>query len=343
MDITLMDEKIRRYCTENKIMATIRITVKDEIRYQSRIGYANVEKNLGFSENSKFSFYSLSKPFCAIGLLKLKDKGLVDLDAHPAKYVAEAAFDKRVTIRHLLLHISGLPDFLFCKEFAEKYAPGTVQETRRHLKALAEIPSYFDPGTRGMYANINFTLCALIIENVTGLSYAEYMKKEVFQPLGMQTAEVDNENLVVSDRVQGYALENDVLVAVNTAHDWMLGAGDIVGTADDVYCLNKAIKNRLLLSNETWEEVLTPSPISGFGMGCRVNDWNGKQRIIHNGGLVGFRTLHEQIPQDDFDLIILSNTGFGNARDDIMEIVHETFYGRDGLKVQAIEMDKGYI
>ena len=127
----------------------------------------------------------------------------------------------------------------------------------------------------------------------------------------------------------------------------MFGAGDIVGTLDDVYCLNKAIKHRLLLKDETWKEVLSPSPINNMGMGCTVSDWHGKQRITHNGGHLGFRTLHIQLPEDDFDLIFLSNSGFGDARWDISEMVYRAFYGDEDTigesTGETVEMDKGYI
>lgn len=344
MDICALDKKIEEYCMANQIMGTIRITVFDQILYQNSFGLADLENKTPFDDQTKFFFYSLSKPFCALGLLKLKDRGLVDLDAHPARYVAEAKdFDKHVTVRHLLLHASGLPDFQLNKEFCEKYAPGYPRRTREHVKLLTKFPSYFAAGTRGMYANINFVLCALIIENITGLNYADYMRKEIFEPLGMKTALIDDENVTTSHLAQGYALENGQLIAVEPARDWLLGAGDIVGTVDDVYCLNKAIKHGLLLTKDTWLEVLTASPVSHFGMGCRVSEWRGKHRVVHNGGHTGFRTLHEQILEDDFDLIILSNTGFGNARDDLMMIIHNFFYGTENQTNEKIEMDKGYI
>ena len=272
------------------------------------------------------------------------EKGLVDLDAHPARYLPEAqGFDGKVTVRHLLLHESGLPDFLRTEGFAGQYAHGYAKEIRAQLPALAKYPSFFEAGTRGIYENINFTLCALIIESVTGVSYAEYMQKEVFLPLGAKTAVIDDENKVIPCRAKGYGLVDDKLAEVGRSINWMFGAGDMVGTLDDAYRLNIAVKNKLLLKEETWELALTPSTVSGFAMGCRVLTWREKKRIVHNGGHTGFRTLHAHIVEDDFDIIILSNTGFGSARDDLIEIIHNFFYGEDETVNQKIEMDAGYI
>ena len=158
----------------------------------------------------------------------------------------------------------------------------------------------------------------------------------------MDDAFIDGER-VVRNRAKGYELNGDKLVPVDSDMQGMFGGGDIVGTVDDAYALNKAIKHKLLLTEETWKEVLTPSDIHCFGMGCMNFDWHGKTRINHNGGSVGFRTLHFQLPSDDFDVIFLSNSGFGNARNDIAEIIHEEIYGNDSFGALNVEMDGGYI
>ena len=342
--VKVLDDKIIKYCNKNNIFGMLRITVENEVVYERNIGFSDLKAEIGFCHNSMFTLYSLSKPFCAIGLLKLKDKGLVDIDCHPSKYVPEAkGLDNRVTIRHLLHHVSGVPDFEQTAEFKEKYEPGYSKYVREHLKLITSFPFYFEPATAGKYTNINFILCALIIENVSGTVYSEYMKKEVFEPLGMKSAVVDNENLIIPDRVKGYDLSKEGLIEVEKSHNWLLGAGDIVATVDDVYCLNNAIKNQLLLTEETWKEVLTPSPINSMGMGCTVTCRYGKKIILHNGGHVGFRTYHLQIPEDDFDIIFLSNSGFGNARMDLTELILSHFYNDESKKTPNIEMDKGYI
>lgn len=243
----------------------------------------------------------------------------------------------------MLYHTSGLPDFEQTGDFAEKYAPGYSKYIREHLKILTGYPSYFAPGTSALYANVNFVLCALIIENVTGIPYPEYIKKEVFEPLDMKCAVVDNESFFIPDRVKGYELQNGKVSEVSKSHNRLLGAGDIVATADDVYRLNIAIKNRLLLKSDTWKEILTPSPVSGMGMGCTVSAWHGKERITHSGGHVGFRTLHIQLPENDFDIIFLSNSGWGNARNDIPEAIYSTFFEKSNGLSDKVEMDVGYI
>jgi len=333
------------FSKENDFYGLVRVTYKGEIIYEKALGYSNFSTKAPIEKDNVFTLYFMSKPFCAIGLLKFYDKALVDIDKHPGEYVEEAkGFDKSLTIRHLLHHISGLPDFGQTPEFNEKYAPGTPDKIREHLKVLQNFPMQFKAGTDTMYANINLIICALICENLLGLSYPEYMRKEVFEPLGMKNAFVDNGEYC-EKRVSGHQKVEDKIICIPPQRDWVMGAEDIVATADDIYRLNIAIKNKLLLKNETWDMVLTATPVNGyFGMGCMVsNDYHDKKKITHNGGSVGFRTMHVQLPEDDFDVIVLSNCDWVDGIHHIVNNIHDMYYGEKSENEFMLELDKGYI
>ena len=337
-------QTIKSFCEEHIFSGVIRITHKNNILCEYSAGYSDWESKKEFDKNSMFTFYSLSKPFCTIGLMKLVEKGLVDLDAHPGVYVPEAKdFDARVKIAHLLHHVSGLPDFEQNKTFFNKYAPAHHRDLRRHLKLLTEYPMNFIPGTGNMYANVNFVISALIIENVSGKSYADYMKQEVFLPLGMQTAVVDQEGLYIKNRVKGYTvLDNGDFEETPKSFNWMFGGGDIVGTLDDVYCLNKAIKNKLLLTEKSWESILSANPINKMGKGCFITEYKGKTLIRHNGGHPGFRTLHAQILEDDFDIILMLNCD-KDYRMMLLEKFLFIFLGAGEISKETSKMDVGYV
>lgn len=338
-----LNSELDRYEGEG-VGGMLRITERDEILFERSMGYANCETKEGFTKNSMFTFYSLSKPFCALGMMRLYDRGLVDIDAHPGKYLKEAeGFHRDVKIYQLLNHTSGIPDFVQTEEFCKKYRFSGISELEL-LPILSEYEGFFAPGTAGRYTNVNFVIPALIIQRVTGMPYAEYMKKEVFEPLGMKTATVDSEGKYVEHRVEGHDIDGKGrLFPVKKTYFSMLGAGDVMGTVDDVYCLNRAIKNRTFLSEESFRRVLTPSPLNDMGYGCTVYSWHGKHRIHHNGGSAGFRTLHIQLPEYDFDIILLSNSGFGDFRSLISEAVHDARFGISSAEEKKIEMDKGYI
>lgn len=342
MNLELLNKLVSQVCAQELFSGVIRITQNDQILYNARFGYADRAQRQSFTEDSMFTLYSMSKPFCAIGLLLLVDQGLVDLDTHPGKYLPEAAgFHKDVTIRHMLHHTSGMPCFLRDEAFMKEHGPGYAHRIRSKLSVLAQFPNSFPPGAADLYSNINFTIPALIIENITGQTYADYMREQVFAPMGAKTMVVDNETLQIPNRVQGYNLVDGEIIPVEKSHDWMLGGGDLVGRVEDVYCLNTAVKHRLLLKPETWEQVLTPSPINNRGMGCTITQWHGLRRITHNGGHRGFRTFHVHFPQDDLDVIILSNSGFGSARQEILEAVYQAFYNPSAEAEEKMVLDYG--
>lgn len=341
-----LDSFLEAFIGNHPFSGSLRITVKDKILYQRHFGFSDFEKETVLTACSMFTFYSLSKPFCAIGLMKLKDSGKISLDDHPGKYVPEARkLDPNITVYQLLHHISGIPDFEQTTAFAQTHRPGTDDRIRGHLSEISNYPNLFAPGSDVKYANINFILSALIIEAVSGMKYADYMRQEVFLPLGMHTAVVDKPGLSIPNRVQGYEERKGKLVPVEKSTDWMLGAGDIAGTVDDVYCLNTAIKNRLLLTPESWDAILSPaSLVTNYGMGCWVSEWRGKQRITHSGGHLGFRTFHAQFLEDDFDVILLSNIAWEtDIRDYLCGIVFDAYYGSSANSTASTPMDTGYI
>lgn len=339
-----MDRFLDEYVRREHFSGTVRVTVKDEIVYQRHLGMADFEQGIGLDDDSVFTLYSITKAFCAIGFMKLVDRGLVELDRHPGAYLPEAAgFDARLTLRHLLQHTGGMPDFLQDTDLPGRCPGETSAQLRSYLPELSTYPLHFAPGTGAKYSNINYTIPALIIEEVTGRPFAEYMQAEAFAPLGAHTAQIADRHTRAARRVKGYDWREGERVCVGHVDEWYFGAGDMIGRVDDVYTLNHALKHRLLLSPAGWDALLTPSEHNKKGFGCTITDWHGKYRVTHNGGSRGFRTLHIHLPEDDFDVILLSNSGWGDSRAHIPEAIYRAWYGTDGRVQEHIEMDTGYI
>jgi len=340
-----MDCFMDEYYKNNKNSGVLRVTVKDEIIYEKFIGLADIENNVNFSKKSMFTLYSISKAFCAIGLMKFADKGLIDINRHPGVYLQEAKdFPKELTIRHLLWHVSGIPDIDQNTDYKEKYKGETSEQLREQIKLLTKEKMMFAPGTEAQYTNTNYIICALIIESVSGIKYADYMKEEIFSPLGMYDTCIYHKGLLIENMVCGYEMDDECKIKrTERVSERILGAADVVSTVSDVYLLNKLIKKKLILSSEAWNEILTPNPLNFKGFGCTVNKWHGRERIVHNGGWTGFRTMHVYLPENDFDIVFLSNSGWGNARKDIIEAVYRIYYGDSNEKSDELSMDAGYI
>ncbi|MBR2615400.1 MAG: beta-lactamase family protein [Clostridia bacterium] len=334
-----LDRAIREYCEREQIGGVLRCARGDEVLYEASFGLANRETGEAFCPESVF--HSMTKPFCAIGFLRLVERGLVSLSDHPSKVIGEmAGVHPRLCFHHLLRHVSGLADPVQDGLFPEDTPSFSSEELRVLLPLVAKAPMHFEPGTAARYCNINFVLCAIAIENLTGMPFWDYMKREILDPLEM-TALSDRPGLIPPHRVQGYELRDGALVPVERSYRWMLGAGDLLGRLSDAVTLARITRERLLLKNETWDTLVTPSPLNGMGMGCTVKPFYNKAQIRHNGGASGFRTLHVYLPEEDFDFILLSNSGFGNARRDIAAMINRHFFGSTRGVDDAV-MDAGY-
>lgn len=336
-----MDRYLDKYLELYKLAGILRITHKDEIIYQRCMGYADIEHKVPVDTSTVFTLYSMSKPFCCFAVMTLVDKGLINLDDHPGKYLPEAAeADSRITVRRLMNHTSGLRDFNQEPGYENTVFSAHNPDLRAAVKHMVTLPMNFEPGTATRYTNVNFTILALIVENVSGMDYRDYMMQNVFIPMGMKHTQVDRWDLLVDHRARGYDINGDAIIPVQRDNpNAFMGAGDVISDVEDIYRLNTVMKHKLLLSEQSWKEILTSSGVGVFGLGCQVWQWHGKLRVQHNGGSSGFRTLHIWMPEADLDIILLSNYGFGDARWSIANAVCAAFYGDETVEQEATNMD----
>ena len=235
-------DKLRKYADDFKLNGVLRVTIQGKTDLEECFGYADINTKEAIKPDSVFAFYSLSKPFCAIGMHLLKQNGSIDLDKHPSTYVPELkGLHNGVTIRKMLHHNSGIPDISPSMADTSLKAPSLV--LRSALNNLCKQDMQFTPGEGYNYINANFSLCALIAENVTGMPYCDFIQQNVLEPLGTKTARVYDDLNPRADMVNGMELLDGKLIHVPVGTFGMLGAGDISGTVDDVYRLNRIMKD----------------------------------------------------------------------------------------------------
>lgn len=337
-----LDQWIDRYCLQFPFSGSLQVTKNDQILLRRDIGLANRELSVPIGPDTRFRLYSMTKPFCALGLLQLHEQGLVSLDDHPGKYLPQAkTLHPGITLRRLMDHSSGLPDFSQSPDFRLLQYQRPV-DVAALLRCITEMPMNFAPGTATNYTNVGFFLISMVVEAVSGISWAQYTENEVFAPLGMGHTVIDTASRLVPNRAAGYDVDGLAFVsAPYLCIDWMKGAGAAIGTVSDVYRLHLAAQNRTFLRPETWDMVFTPSA-GVYGLGCSVTRWHGKLRYTHNGGHFGFRTLHIHLPEENFDIILLSNTGFGNARTAFSEAIYQLYFGEGDAADAQPAMDPGF-
>lgn len=337
-------EKLRAwladYAEKTEFSGNLLISHKRETIFESSIGFANRERRIPLQMGSKFRYYSLSKPFTAIAIMLIWEQGLVDLDAHPSKYLPYAKeLDSRITLRMLLQHTSGLKE-ITTAAFSEVSVKPDFETA---VAELAKQPLDFAPGTGENYRNTGFVIASLIVEKLSGMPFHKFLQEKVFKPFGMETACCELAEASVEGLVTGYEKADGSIVPGRYLNmPSFMGSAYVVGTVYDLQSFYRAMQEKRLLKPETWELIFTRSEVGQFGLGCIVFSWDGRLTYQNNGGHVGFRTIHRLLPEEDFDIILLSNTAWGDARTDIMNAVHKFYLDGANVDLHQPEMDKGF-
>ena len=318
------------------------VAEKGEIILQKSYGYANFDNQRMLNDSSVFELASVSKQFTATGILLLKDKGKLSLTDSLRKFFPELPYSN-ITIQHLLTHTSGLPDYFWL--MIEKWDHKKIAYNMDVIALLAKEkpPSVFAPGTRWEYSNTAFVILATIIEKISGQSFKDYMRENIFQPLQMKHTLIYNTRRLKKDTVPNYAYgfnyndslkkfvlpDNDPATQFVIYMDGIQGDGIVNSTTSDLLKWDRAVKNHTLLTEATQNEMLKGQSLSdtvnktyyGYGVGISKNDFGNI--ISHSGGWPGYTTYLARNTDKDQTYIILSNNnanspGLSNVLQHIM-------------------------
>jgi CubicO group peptidase (beta-lactamase class C family) len=295
---------------------TVLIAEHGEIRFERHYGYADLLRTIPLTSHSSFSLASLSKQFTAMGMMLLAHKGRLALDDAVAAYLPELAGYGGVTIRHLLLHTSGLPDYM---ALAERYGDGKAVITARDVVALLERhrpPFEFEPGEEFEYSNTGYALLEAILTRVSGASYPDFMQAEIFGPLGMDDSAAFNlasKECTLRSRVFGlrgsYAgFGRKVLCDLNYM-DGVYGDGGIYASARDLARWDAALRNGALIPVAIYQQAylsgrLNNGAATGYGFGWGIES---SGVVAHWGNWQGFTTYIRRDLNTNSLLVVLSN------------------------------------
>ncbi|MEU0403258.1 serine hydrolase domain-containing protein [Streptomyces sp. NPDC006197] len=289
--------------------AGVQMRVHDEKgAWVGSAGVARLGEDAEPPTDGRFWVGSTTKTFTATLTLLLAAEGAVDLDDHVADRLPGFGIDGRITVRMLLQHTSGLynytgepaPDGTFVpgidatgKAWAENrfrsYAPEEL------VRFALDKPARFEPGTDQSYSNTNYTLAALLIERITGGSYAGEMRRRILEPLGLADTAVPGDSPdLPGPHAHGYYRYQDAgewkVVDVSRQNlSLLLGAGDMFSTTRDLRTFFSALLGGRLLPDPLLAEMLTPHGPLGYGLGLFVQDLGpgGGTIVHHNGGAPG--------------------------------------------------------
>ena len=293
-----------------------------------RTGFGEANKSAGTLNDmdTKFRIGSVSKTLTGMGIVQLKRDGLINgFDQLLSDFDAGFPHGNEITIRHLLSHQSGIPDYLPMVEPEAKSGQQFVAEDIYELikTYLAENNLDFVPGSSVSYSNSNFIMAALLIENLSGKTYEDYIKSNVLTPLNMNDTEMGTDTISGEEYAQGYNGNTNVSIY---PMDVAFGAGCWTSTVNDLEKWCSAVMGDNWFSADEKEAVFggdVPEGTTKFGLGWFNSTVGGKTFYWHGGDIDGFASLIGFVPESNGIIVTLSNQqdDTGEKRNLIIETI----------------------
>lgn len=313
-------EEVERYLDEESaykgFQGVALVAQGNEIKFAKAYGNADYDDNIVNKVNTRFAIASNTKQFTAVAIMQLMEDGKINLDDTIDKYFPKFKYANQITVRELLQMRSGLVDYLnavelyfkdeeslkILNDYREKaYFDEYVSDSRWTadiiLNNLYLSELQFEPGQAYDYCNTNYYLLGLIIEQASGVSYEDYIKENIFKPCGMKISSMSAEDT----DAKGHGSVESGEIVVNPK--FTFAAGNIYTNVYDLLRWERMLHTGKLLSQESYNEMITPSEDSGYGFGLIISDGI----IRHSGVIDGFNSYTEYDPAKDITIIILEN------------------------------------
>ena len=313
-------EEVERYLDEESaykgFQGVALVAQGNEIKFAKAYGNADYDDNIVNKVNTRFAIASNTKQFTAVAIMQLMEDGKINLDDTIDKYFPKFKYANQITVRELLQMRSGLVDYLNAAElyfkdeeslkilndYREKaYFDEYVSDSRWTadiiLNNLYLSELQFEPGQAYDYCNTNYYLLGLIIEQASGVSYEDYIKENIFKPCGMKISSMSAEDTAA----KGHGSVESGEIVVNPK--FTFAAGNIYTNVYDLLRWERMLHTGKLLSQESYNEMITPSEDSGYGFGLIISDGI----IRHSGVIDGFNSYTEYDSAKDITIIILEN------------------------------------
>jgi len=302
-----------KYSENNVPGAAIAVVRNGEIQYKNGFGMANLEYDIPVTPSTIFHIASVSKQFTAFSILLLEKEGKLSLDDDIRKFIPEVPdFGKKITLRHLANHTSGLRDQWNLLAMAGWRLDDVI--TKEHiLKLISKQKELnFNPGDEYLYCNTGFTLLAEVVARVSGKSFTEFTDENIFKPLKMSnTLFYDDHEKIVENRAYSYQSAGDgykksVLSYAN------VGATSLFTTVEDLSLWamnfeNPVVGDHSLIDKMKQRAILNNGDTIGYALGQAVGKYKGLNEIGHGGADAGYRTFLARFPDQEYSVIVFSN------------------------------------
>lgn len=285
-------------------------------------GMADLERNVPNKADSIFEAGSVSKQFTAAAVMLLARDGKLSIDDPVRKYIPELPdYKTPLTIRHMLNHTSGLRDWGNVAAI-EGWPRGSRVHTHAHVLEIAgrQKALNFAPGTRWSYSNSGYNLAAILVARVSGMSFAEFTRKRIFEPLGMtRTSWRDDHTRVVKDRAIAYSPAPGGFGGFRTdmAFENVHGNGGLLTTVGDLLMWNENFEKHVVGDAAFAAEQQQPGRFNdkrahGYAMGLFLETYKGLSEVSHGGATAGYRAFLARYPAQKVSVAVLCNAGNAN-------------------------------
>ncbi len=287
------------------------------IVYEKAFGMADIELNVPMQSNMIFRLGSTTKQYTAIAILQLAEQGKLSLQDFIQKFIKDfPGKGHTITIENLLTHTSGIIDYqaLDSKAANQNFYYRKDYEPKQVIDLFKDEPLAFVPGSKFSYSNSNYFLLGYIIELVSGETYKDYMKKNIFDLAGLSHTYYGGYKEIIPNRVNGYAryngkYENADYLSMTIPY----AAGALASNVEDMFKWHQALYNGKLVKKETIEKAFAPfklidGTLSNYGYGWFIKDLQGSKTIEHSGGVDGFQSDELYFPAEDVFVAALYNS-----------------------------------
>lgn len=317
----------------------------DDILFARAYGEANRDWHIANTLDTRFNIASGTKPFTGVSTMLLVQQGKLALNDPVSKHLPDFPFGDKITIFHCLTHTSGLGHYTqeyFARMHQVRGLDDFLQEFIYKEKPL------FEPGTQFSYSNSGVVVLGAVIERVSGMKYADFLKTNIFDPLGMKETCIRMPEETIEKRASGYIrklsggfLETSLTVCPPTS------ATGLRTTAPDLFKFLRAIQQNKLLRAELKKIMLTPFKNDDLGPYALLWDVipdgiahkTGNTVIGHRGGQKGFTSWFTQHQQDDVTIVILSNLDMGSRIAAFFSGIEAILFGRE-YKLPGLPADR---
>jgi CubicO group peptidase (beta-lactamase class C family) len=326
---TGIDSLFTAMSKKGEFNGNVLIAEKGNVIYKKSFGLRNEDTKAPLDENSIFELASVSKQFTAMAIVLLEQKGKLKYDDKLSKFFPELAFYGDVTVRNLLNHTGGLPDYMELMDKSWDHSKIATNKDIISIMAAQKPVAVFPAGTKFEYSNTGYALLASVIEKASGMSYADFLQKNIFTPLKMIDTFVYTRRYApkdVKDYAFGYLVdengntvlpddipEADMVVWL----DGIVGDGTVNSTTGDLLKWDRALYTDQLASKKSRDLIFTAPVLpnneeTNYGFGWMINTYKDFGKIIsHSGGWPGYYTHIERHTDNDKTIIVLQNHDTG--------------------------------